>query len=238
MMLIYLTIFFLFLLFFAYPQWLKITRRYFYKKLAVRLAGTFFDDQRILDIGCGTGFFAEMMKNKIPGQIFCLDLYRHSTNKAPFIIADATHLPFLDRSFDTITLFYVLHHSTQPKKLLSEACRVSRGRIIIHEDVYTTLFEKTMYLFHIWSFKKFHHVPGEKIATESEWLQLFDEMNWTVAEKLPIKRLGYPVSRREYILISNNRTDNTSANNFDQTQACYPLEQHSTVRKANQRFLR
>ena len=194
----------LWLLFFGYSSWIKIARRLFYKKLSFRLSEEFSNDKLILDVGSGTGFFAEMIKNKISGQIICLDLYDYNKNSAPFVIADANHLPFSNGSFDTITLFYVLHHSDYPKNLLAEVCRVSRSRVIIHEDVYTNLFEKIMYQIHIWSFSQFYQLSGKKVMTDNEWLKLFVDLNLKVVNRFSIKRLGYPVSRREYILTLNN----------------------------------
>ena len=208
---IYPLYFFVIFLFFllllrAYSLWIEIARKYFYKKLSLRLKDTFIDDQLILDIGSGTGFFAEMMRSKISGQIFCLDLQRTNKSNAPFVIADARHLPFFDCSFDSTTLFYVLHHSDCPGTLLSEVCRVSRNRIIVHEDVYTNFFERIMYKVHIWSFNQLYQLCGKNAMTDNDWLKLFTEAKMKVIQKFRIKRLGYPVSRLEYILISHNKT--------------------------------
>ena len=193
---------FLQLFYYGYSLWIKIARKYFYKKLSFRLKETFINDELILDIGSGTGLFAEMMKGKIPGQIFCLDIYRHNRSSAPFVIADANYLPFFDNSFDSITLFYVLHHTDNPKHLLSEACKASRNRVLIHEDVYTNQFEKMMYQIHIWSFNQLYRLCGKKAMAENDWLKLFVELNIKDIQKFHIKRLGYPVSRREYIIES------------------------------------
>lgn len=196
---------FLWLLLFVSSLWIEVARKYFYKKLSFHLTEVLINDELILDVGSGTGFFAEMMGNKISGQIFCLDIHRYNKSNAPFIIANASHLPFFDCSFDSITLFYVLHHSDCPKVFLSEVCRVSRSKVIIHEDVYTNLFEKIMYQIHIWSFNQFYQMSGKKAMADNEWLKLFDEVNMKIVQKFHVKRLGYPVSRREYILVSNNK---------------------------------
>ena len=143
------------------------------------------------------------MERKISGRIICLDIKGCKNNKAPFILADASHLPFVSGSFDSTTLFYVLHHAACPQDLLLEVCRVSRSRVVIHEDVYTNLFEKLMYQIHIWSFKKIHNLSGTKAMTDVEWLKLFDQVNMRVEKQLYIKRIGYPVSRREFILATD-----------------------------------
>ena len=192
------------LLFFSLKNWIVFERKRYFKALSSRLPALFHNDEFILDVGSGTGFFAEMMKNNIPGQIYCLDIHHYHNSDSTFLVADANYLPFADCSFDSVTLFYVLHHSHCPQDVLLEAHRVCRKRVLVQEDVYSNLFERIMFQFHIWSFSRLYQLSGTKAMTDNEWIQLFDKTHMTIEQKIHIKRIGYPVSRREYILTPNN----------------------------------
>lgn len=54
-------------------------------------------------------------------------------NRARFLVADATQLPFENASYDTVILGEVLEHLTQPMKVLGEARRILRpgGRLVV-----------------------------------------------------------------------------------------------------------
>lgn len=94
---------------------------------------------RILDIGCGTGYNSL----RYPGfrhsgnEITSLDLSRKEIRLArkyaldvgeerDFIVADALHLPFRDDAFDAAFCIGVLHHIREHRKALEEMIRVSR----------------------------------------------------------------------------------------------------------------
>jgi ubiquinone/menaquinone biosynthesis C-methylase UbiE len=57
--------------------------------------------------------------------------------KLPFSLVEQDHdLPFDDESFDSVLLLTVLHHASNPIKVLSESVRVSRHQLVIIESVY------------------------------------------------------------------------------------------------------
>ena len=71
---------------------------------------------KILEIGCGTGFFSSKFKKRGIEPIcldISMDLLNHAKNKGSnlnFIQADAENLPFKDNTFDAIIVISVLHH--------------------------------------------------------------------------------------------------------------------------------
>lgn len=96
----------------------------------------------ILDIGTGSGLFAEaFMKQglKVTGideQEKMLAAARGFVPEGEFRIASAESLPFPDASFDLSFLGHVLHESETPLRVLQEALRVSRRRVSVLEWPY------------------------------------------------------------------------------------------------------
>ena len=91
------------------------------------LAGIKFRDGRIsdkvLDVGCGTGFVSQLYPNfDITGVDISKDMLARNPYK--WIEAPAEALPFPDRTFDIVVCRSLLHHLQDPKKGLSEMVRV------------------------------------------------------------------------------------------------------------------
>lgn len=75
----------------------------------------------ILDIGSKDGKKAHYVLNK--GQLIMSDI-TSKKNISPFVLSDATHLPFRDNLFDLITLFHVIEHIKDDRAALKEIRRV------------------------------------------------------------------------------------------------------------------
>ncbi len=92
------------------------------------------ESERAIDLGAGTGDLVRTIKTKgyYIGMDVSPDMLRiareKSKNKGIFIVGDGYDIPFLDRSFDRVTMKYYLHHLDDPEKTLREARR------ILHED--------------------------------------------------------------------------------------------------------
>lgn len=92
-------------------------------------------NSRVLDIGGRWGFYAAPLERR--GHRPCLiDVVRPGYQRAPVIVYDGERMPFPDGSFDCSLLVTVLHHIGDQAKVLREALRVTRGRIIVVEDLY------------------------------------------------------------------------------------------------------
>lgn len=91
--------------------------------------------QSILDVGCGNGAYVLKINKELPKyKIHGLDYQWFQTwEERPeiFTIGDAKDLPYPDNSYDTITLFEVLEHLSEPEKALTEYFRVARKNIIL-----------------------------------------------------------------------------------------------------------
>ena len=98
----------------------------------------------MLDIGTGTGLFAEAFARLsvavtgIDSNPDLLELARGYVQRAVFRQATAENLPFSDGSFDLVFMGHVLHEVDDPRKALAEAHRVAGMRVSILEWPYRT----------------------------------------------------------------------------------------------------
>ncbi|MBA4313502.1 MAG: hypothetical protein C0417_12835 [Chlorobiaceae bacterium] len=98
--------------------------------------------KNLLDVGTGTGIFAEAFaKHKIQvtgidPNTELLEIARAILPEAQFLKGIAENIPFPDDSFDLVILIHVLHETDNMFKALTEAKRVARKRVIILEWPY------------------------------------------------------------------------------------------------------
>jgi len=93
----------------------------------------------LLDAGCGSGLFCEHAVQKGAGVMGLdaseglLDLARQRTPRAAFFQGEMEELPFVDLTFDVVTLINSLHNVTDPLRALKEARRALRpgGRVAV-----------------------------------------------------------------------------------------------------------
>ena len=98
----------------------------------------------VLDVGTGTGLFAEAFSKAgtdVTGVDVSADLLaaaREHVPPATFMEGAAERLPFEDGSFDLVFLGHVLHETDNPSRALEEARRVARVRVVVLEWPYRT----------------------------------------------------------------------------------------------------
>ena len=97
---------------------------------------------RVLDIGCGTGSFFEVISSEYPGiDLVGIDLSVEMLKvasgrpsvQATFVTGKAQALPFCSSSFDTVISCNTFHYWRSPEVCLAEALRVLRpgGTLVI-----------------------------------------------------------------------------------------------------------
>lgn len=89
----------------------------------------------VLDVGCGNGFSTVYVPHGLRA-VGCdasiRMLQRHPG--AEVVMANAMELPFPSSHFDLVTCWEVLHHVSQPSRVLAEMGRVARRWIVIFES--------------------------------------------------------------------------------------------------------
>lgn len=91
----------------------------------------------LLDIGVGTGLALRHVMRHNPQLTFTgVDIrdLRLPDVDVPLQLYDGETLPFADSRFDVSLLFYVLHHCQKPVRVLEEAVRVTRRKLILIEE--------------------------------------------------------------------------------------------------------
>ncbi len=97
------------------------------------------DSDRLLDVGCGIGRLVaharnfDMLAYGIDVSQECIDRACQMWNPRWFCQFNGEDLPYLDHSFDIVTMLAVLAHVEKPVRLLMEIRRVlaPRGRLVI-----------------------------------------------------------------------------------------------------------
>jgi SAM-dependent methyltransferase len=117
----------------SWERYQRATKRFAAFKLTEILGG----GERILDLGCGSGEFLNLLASKrsdfslvgIDRSIAALGLARRRSSSQPAILvrADAKQLPFEPRQFDIVVLFGLLEHVQSYHDLLAEIHRVMKA---------------------------------------------------------------------------------------------------------------
>lgn len=143
---------------------------------------------RLLDLGCGTGFFIrEQSREKLAfGLDFSMEAlqYTRTRNVSDLVCADSQVLPFAAESFDIVTAFDLIEHVERDDLLVSEAYRVLRpgGVLLIAVPAHPFLQgEHDDALHHK---RRYRWDQLDRLFNPSIWLRR--RMTWTFASIYPI----------------------------------------------------
>lgn len=162
--------------------------------------------ERLLDIGAGNGRFAKKVGESLDVEVVGVDVIDYSDGTIPFRIYDGENLPFPAKSFDAVFLAFVLHHTQDHEKVLREAIRVCRKKIIVFEDTYEWFWEKWFVLWNdyhtnilqgkIKAYKGFLKSDPSRMPmpytfrTVSGWKGFFEKLSLKV-ESSSVRSMGY-----------------------------------------------
>ena len=112
-----------------YSKFPKVSCRDVAKKLEL------YDYENLLDVGCGTGFLIELLKNQKDAQYYGLDLSPEMIKVAKskfsegvnLVEGSADNLPYPDNTFDIVCCVQSFHHYPYPEKAMEEAYRVLKS---------------------------------------------------------------------------------------------------------------
>jgi ubiquinone/menaquinone biosynthesis C-methylase UbiE len=143
----------------------------------------------ILDLGCGEGNVGyELSRKGFDVTLADVADFHVKSHTLPFVLYGET-LPFADKEFDVVLLYFVLHHAEDQTKVLREAVRVGK-RIIIVESVYRSSFGKRVLVFLDILFNRLRGsgiLKGQEeylyFRNVPEWKKLFRDMNLHVYQE-------------------------------------------------------
>jgi SAM-dependent methyltransferase len=129
------------------PEELEGTRKYLWRKRFQPILYDFLelkDGMKILDIGCGTGFFTRMLASQINGEVIGIDideelleiankLTKKEGLNVKYLKQNVYKLEFDDDYFDLVTSHIVLCNLKDTKMALLEMKRVSKDKIVAIE---------------------------------------------------------------------------------------------------------
>ena len=152
-------------------------------------------DEKILDLGCGSGILAKTLKEKYNLDILGIDIKDRRIFQIPFQIYDGEKIPFPNDFFDVVLISFVLHHTEDPISILREAKRVGK-RIIIFEDLSEGIFGKIYCFFH-WIFWNlfFGKSPKFNFYTTKEWVKIFKNLGLKI-----ISQKDFLMKRKIFVL--------------------------------------
>ncbi len=143
--------------------------------------------QRVLDLGCAEGYVGESIQNKLGASVTLADVVLMNRTELPHSLLESDLLPWDSNHFDVVLLYYVLHHTKDSEALLREAMRVCRGRVIVVESVYSTVFQYRLltildrFANRLRSYGKMNaQEEFLKFRTSREWRELFHKRKVTV----------------------------------------------------------
>jgi ubiquinone/menaquinone biosynthesis C-methylase UbiE len=136
--------------------------------------------QTVLDLGAGTGFISRWLRDRVGARPTLTDVvsYGNRERSLPFIeLEEPFSVPVADGSFDVVMLLFVLHHVEQredQERLLDEAVRIARYRLIVLEDTPRTRLDLAFNKGWDWFLNLRHRVPAPfTFRRTEEWTEAF-----------------------------------------------------------------
>lgn len=129
------------------------------KVAAEAVAATGMANPKLLEVGCGSGYYSEVLATLLAGGVrytgvdYSSAMIARARARAPstaFEVADATRLPYADGAFDIVFNGVSLMHIIDYQAAIREAARVAAGYCIFHtvpvfHDYRTTFLRKYAY---------------------------------------------------------------------------------------------
>ena len=160
-------------------------------------------DGKVLDVGCGTGIVANLLKKELGLKITGCDVKNYLVHNIPFVKIKGDRLPFSRRSFDVVLFNDVLHHIDKSKQeqVISESLRVGKNVFIfeIEPSLSGKIFDIVLNKLHYGDLT----VPLS-FRYPKEWKQLFKKLSAN-CDYIKLKRpFWYPFTHIVFRVSKNN----------------------------------
>ena len=107
------------------------------RQLVEQVSGWLPNQGPVLDLGSGTGHTSARVERELKLEVVTADVSDiHLVGPPPVLIADGS-LPFAEGTFSAALLVFMLHYPSDPRGLLKEVARVTRGPIILVQSLHS-----------------------------------------------------------------------------------------------------
>jgi SAM-dependent methyltransferase len=165
--------------------------------LADNITGLIPHGVSVLDVGCGDGVLGSVITSRRPDiSLVGAEVLIRPRSRIPITTFDGLTLPFADRAVDVALLVDVVHHASDPHRLLAEAARVASTAVIVKDHYLRGVLARRTLAFMDRVGNARHGVATPyHYWTPNQWRAAFVRMNVTV--HVESTSLGlYPVPAR------------------------------------------
>lgn len=182
----------------------KLARMYMNRarQIMPKIAPALNKKDNILDIGCGTGIIAKVLKKEYGLNLTLTDVdYNQMCDAFPVIIYDGKKLPFKNKQFSASLILTVLHHAKNSDMVLDEAIRVTSNKIIVMEDIFTDLPSRIITFIGDCLVNFEIHSPLHN-HTKENWIKIFEKKNLKVIDikEFKLRCVGFPFRLAVFVL--------------------------------------
>jgi SAM-dependent methyltransferase len=129
-----------------------------------------------LDVATGGGHVARRLR-EAGCEVVSLD---PAPGMRPTVVARAEEIPFADGSFDVVACRIAPHHFDDVRAAMSEMARVSRDRVVVEDNLFTSeAFEEA---------ERLHDPTHVRCYSEQEWQAFFAESGLEVEQSETFER--------------------------------------------------
>lgn len=148
------------------------------RQLCKHLSDLMPQSAKVLDVGCGDGTLAMLIKQLRPDvEIEGIDVLVRGKTQIPVKEFDGVTIPFEDNTFDVVMFVDVLHHTDDPMILLKEAARVAKDFVVIKDHTDEGILSNSTLRFMDWVGNKPHGVVlPYNYWKEAQWKNAFQKL--------------------------------------------------------------
>jgi 2-polyprenyl-3-methyl-5-hydroxy-6-metoxy-1,4-benzoquinol methylase len=192
-------------------------RQYQFRYWLNYMSRHFVPASRVLEIGCGLGYFGSATAGKFEYagndiSLYALHSARERDPQLNLVQSDATSLGFSSESFDIVFAFDILEHIVKPGLVVSEAYRVLRkkGRMIVTTPNTKSLGNRTKTASGKLVPSMYKDKTHVSLLNVDEWEKLFKKSGFTISRVASDTLWDIPYSKKipfafqKFILIPFN----------------------------------